>query len=201
MTVKSIVALSKGKKRITFDEGLAILLYSKEIKTYGLEEGAEVESGIIDEIFEEVLLKRAKARSLHLLEQYDRTESDIRSKLKQGEYPASVIDGVIEWLYSYHYLDDYRYAENLILIRMDRESKTKLKMTLMKKGVPKDVAERALEEFYSSDEDALINELLAKKHFDAETADDKERRKMYSLLLRNGFSSSSAIKAIKRDSF
>ncbi len=201
MIVKSIVALSRGKKRITFDEGLAVLLYSKEIKYYGLEESAEIESGIIDEIFNEVLLKRAKARSLHLLEQYDRTESDIRSKLKQGEYPEPVIDKVIEWLYSYHYLDDYRYAENLIMIRMGRESKNKLKMTLMKKGVPKEIANIALEECYSSDEEALVNELLQKKHFDVETADDKEKRKIYSLLVRKGFSSQSAMKAIGRAGF
>ncbi len=201
MVVKSIVALSRGKKRITFDEGLAIALYPKEIKAYGLEEGAEIESGLIDEMFDEILLKRAKARSLHLLEQYDRTESDLRLKLKQGEYPPSVIDEVIKWLYSYHYLDDQRYAENLVLIRMGRESKAKLKMTLIKKGVPNDIAEDTLEKCYSSDEEDLINRLITKKRFDPNTADDKERRRMYNLLLRNGFSSSSAIKAISREGF
>ncbi len=37
----------------------------------------------------EVLLKRAKKRAMHLLEDMDRTESALKRKLKAGLYPES----------------------------------------------------------------------------------------------------------------
>ena len=36
------------------------------------------------EVLEKVVIKRAKLRAMHLLEDMDRTESGLRDKLKQG---------------------------------------------------------------------------------------------------------------------
>ena len=45
----------------------------------------------------EILEKRAKLRALHLLERMDRTEAELRSKLKLDMYPEDIIETVIQY--------------------------------------------------------------------------------------------------------
>ena len=100
----------------------------------------------------EVVGKRAKRRTMHLLEQMDRTEQQLREKLKQGGYPQACIDLALEYVKSFHYVDDYRYACTYINYRQDRMSRYQLKVKLYGKGVPGEVIDRALEECYEGDE-------------------------------------------------
>ena len=56
------------------------------------------------------IAEKAKHRALHLLEYMDRTEKNMRMKLAQGGYPQDVIDETIDFLKSYGYIDDQKYA-------------------------------------------------------------------------------------------
>ena len=47
--------------------------------------------------------------------------------------------------------------------------------------------EQALEDEYSGEEEQLIDRLLEKKHYDAETMDQKEKQRIYQYLMRRGF--------------
>ena len=49
--------------------------------------------------------------------------------------------------------------------------------------------EQALEDEYSGEEEQLIDRLLEKKHYDAETMDQKEKQRIYQYLMRRGFRS------------
>ena len=49
--------------------------------------------------------------------------------------------------------------------------------------------EQALEDEYSGEEEQLINRLLEKKHYDAETMGQKEKQRLYQYLMRRGFRS------------
>ena len=73
----------------------------------------KISEELYERILKEVLLKRAQARSLYILKSMDKTEAQMRQKLKEGTYPEKVIEEVIGWLYGFHYLDDRRYAENV----------------------------------------------------------------------------------------
>lgn len=76
------------------------------------------------------------------------TEQQLREKLKQGGYPQACIDLALEYVKSFHYVDDYRYACTYINYRQDRMSRYQLKVKLYGKGVPGEVIDRALEECY-----------------------------------------------------
>ncbi len=52
---------------------------------------------------------------------------------------------------------------------------------------PSDLIEQALEDEYSGEEEQLIDRLLEKKHYDAETMDQKEKQRIYQYLMRRGF--------------
>ena len=134
---------------------------------------------------------------MHLLEQMDRTEQQLREKLKQGGYPQACIDLALEYVKSFHYVDDYRYACTYINYRQDRMSRYQLKVKLYGKGVSGELIDRALEECYEGDEQDQIIRLLEKKKFDAQNSDQKEFTRVYQYLMRRGFRSNDVLRAMK----
>lgn len=140
---------------------------------------------------------RAKKRALHLLERMDRTEHQLREKLRASEYPEEVIEEAIEYVKSFHYLDDERYAENFTRYKKEQMSRQQIKQKLMLKGVSREIIENAIEDEYDVDEAVHIRSILKKKHFKAAAADEGEFRRVYSYLMRRGFRSSDILKEMK----
>ena len=64
-----------------------------------------------------------------------------------------------------------------------------MKMKLYERGVASDLIDQALEDEYAGEEEQLIDRLLEKKHYDAETMDQKEKQRIYQYLMRRGFRS------------
>ncbi len=188
--VTSVTVQEKGRRKIHFENGMEILLYRNECRKYGIEEGMWLEEDIYQEIMTDVIGVRAKKRALHLLEKMDRTRKQLYDKLKQNGYPEECIEAALDYVESYHYIDDLRYARNYIRFHQKDKSRQRLKMDLMRKGVPKEEIEEALESEYENREQEQIRALMYKKHFSFETADQAEVRRMYQFLLRRGFRSS-----------
>ena len=119
-------------------------------------------------------MKRAKLRAMHLLEDMDRTESALREKLRQGLYPSDVTEAAIEYVKSFGYLDDVRYAENFVRSRQ--------------KGISSEIAKRAMEICYEEmGEEEAIRKILRKKKFDPNKAEEAQMQKIYGYLGRKGF--------------
>lgn len=195
--VAQIEKLDKGKRRIRFENGASCIVYYSEIKNLNLQEGAYISLETYEHIFHEVVGKRAKKRALHLLEQMDRTEQQLREKLLASEYPETCIAAAIEYVKSFHYLDDQRYAETFTRYRKEKLSRQQIKQKLMMKGVSRDIIADVIEEEYDVDETVHIRSILEKKHFSCENADDGEFRRVYNYLLRRGFRSNDILKEMK----
>ncbi len=189
MTVTKLEAVSKSKQRVFIDGQFAFVLYKGELSRFHLAEGEEVDPETVQKIREEVVLKRAKLRALHLLDDMARTESQLRQKLKNGEYPPDIIDQAVDYVKSYGYLNDEAYARDFIETRKNKKSRQELYGLLMQKGLDKKLVQQALDDVYG-EEDAkyAIRLLMQKRHFDPETADESERQKFLSYLVRKGFS-------------
>lgn len=140
---------------------------------------------------------RAKKRALYLLERMDRTEHQLREKLRASDYPDEVIEEAIEYVKSFHYIDDERYAENFTRYRKENMSRQQIKQKLLSKGVSNDIISNALEEEYDVDESVHIRKLLEKKHFSYKDSDEGEFRRVYNYLLRRGFRSNEILKEMK----
>lgn len=139
---------------------------------------------------DEALLKRAKLRCLHLLEKMDRTEYQLRTKLKQSRqnYSEEIIEQAIAYVKSYGYVDDMSYACQYIRLRQESRSKKQIEWDLMKKGIDKEVISMAFQESTPVDERKLIGKLLEKKKANPSQMDRKEKQKLYGFLMRKGFS-------------
>lgn len=197
--VKEIEAVGKGRYRVQFDTGVTCLLYRKEMSSFSIEKGKKITAQQYQELLEEVVGKRAKKRALHLLEQMDRTEKQLRDKLLANEYPQSCIDGAIAYVKGFHYLDDSRYASNYVRFSQEKMSRVQMKQKLMQKGIASSVIANAIEEEYVADEMEQIMALLQKRKFVPEEADEKEFQRTYQYVMRRGFKSSDILKAMKME--
>lgn len=191
MTILDIqlVPRKKNKYKVHLQGGMDLVLYKREVKTYGLEAGEELSEEAYQRILEETLIPRAKRRAMHLLEKQDRTRKNLEDKLRESDYPQTAIDAAIAYVESFHYIDDERYARSYVHFHQEGKSKRRIQQDLMQKGIDRDVIALVLEEEYETSEADMIRELLRKKHYDPESADAKERSKMYRFLAGRGFSS------------
>ena len=189
---------NKGKVTICLNEEIHLWLYASEGRQLLLKEGMELTEEQYQHILHHVIGKRVTKRAMHLLEQQERTEHQLREKLFQKGYPKEAVEDAISYVKKYHYLDDERYARAFIRIHQEKRSKMRLKSDLLQRGISKDLIELCMEEEFFCDEKEQIRSLLEKKNFSSDTADRKEIEKMYRFLMRRGFRSSDISAVLKR---
>ena len=179
MIVTKVEPLSKTKYKIYLNHQFAFVLYKGELRSYKISDGRELSEEELDEIREKILLKRAKKRAMHLLEDMDRSEVGLREKLKAGLYPEDLIEAAVTYVKSFGYLNDVRYAENFILARKSTKSKREILALLNRKGICSADIEKAFESCYGESEEVeAVRRILAKKKVDVRTADEREMQKI-----------------------
>lgn len=202
MQVTQIEELNKSRCKVYIEQEFAFVLYRGELRLYHVREGEELAETSYNTIMTEVLPKRAKLRAMNLLQKREYTTAQLRDKLKQGFYPESVLEEALDYVASFHYTDDLRYASEYIRCNVDSRSRKRIEQDLQGKGVSKDVIKAAWEEWTelggAQDEESMIRKLLLKRGYDADTADYSRRQKEAAFLMRKGFSSES-IRHVLRD--
>ena len=198
MVITDIIPVAKQKYKITTDEQLTFVLYKGELSHYQLDVGVDISENVWEEIYL-LLEKRAKLRAMHLLTKMDYTESELYQKLVLGGYTESAVECAIQYVKSYHYLDDKRYVKKY-MEQPNNKSHRQKEFELEKKGISKDLIrqwskERDEEQDSNdvigiTDETVLIRNLLEKRCKNPMEADDKEKMKHYAYLARKGFLSS-----------
>ena len=149
-------------------------------------------------LLHDIIGKRAAKRAMHLLERQERTEYQLREKLRQNCYPPEAIEDAVDYVKRYHYLDDERYARTFIHFHQETRSKMRLKNDLARRGISRELIAYCLEEEFVSDERAQIKRLLDQKNFSPDTADREEYGKMYRFLMRRGFCGSDISSVMRR---
>ena len=144
MTVTKIEPVTKSKYKIYLDGQFAFVLYKGELSRYQIEEDGLLEEAQYQRIRNDIVLKRAKLRAMHLLTDMGRTESQLRSKLALGGYPEDIVGEAVEYVKSFGYIDDMEYARSFIESRKDKKSRKELYAALGQKGVEKELIEQAL---------------------------------------------------------
>ncbi len=192
-----IEAMRGGKYRVCPEGGADFVLYRKELAAYGLSEEEELSPETRQQILEEVLIPRAKKRAMHLLEQQDRSVSQLERKLTEGGYPPEAVRAAMDYVASFHYTDDGRLARNYVRSQSESRSRLRIRQDLMRRGIADDIIDAALEEEYPESEAPLIESLLKKKGYDRETATEQEKARMVRFLGQRGFSMSDIYSALR----
>lgn len=191
MVITSIQEYDKRKVLVQLDGHLMYPLYKGEVQRYHLSEDMELSQELYHELFEEVLSKRVKLRAMNLLQKRSYTREGLRRKLAEAGYPEELIKEALDYVTSYRYLDDDRYAQEYIRCYCESRSKRRILQELSQKGVDPETAEHAWEAYEALnppvDEEKQIMQLLHKKSFDVSKADKKEIFRMMNFLYRKGY--------------
>ena len=177
MVVTRVEAVTKTKYKVYVDGQFAFILYKGELSRFHIAEDQELSQESYEKIRTEVILKRAKLRAMHLLNDMWRTEAQLREKLTRNEYPADIVEAAISYVKSFGYINDYEYARSFIESRKERKSRREIYMQLVGKGVSRE----------REDSTEAIRRLLEKKHYDRENTTPEEKKKIMAYLVRKGF--------------
>ena len=143
--------------------------------------------------------KKAKLRALRILTNMDKTEADLEAGLKRAGFSSQATEEAITYVKSFGYIDDRRYAEKYIDYQKQRKSKQKIQFELMQKGVDRELIDQAMEACEDFDELALIRQAVSKKWKSSEAPDEKELRRLFGYLSRQGFSSNDIWKVLREE--
>ena len=191
--VTEIFEMNKKKRRIYINYDSAFSLYVGEMIKYKIKKDLPISNEIFDEIVNEILPKRAKLRAMNLLKDRDLTEHSLRGKLKEGYYPEDSIRIAIEYVKSYGYIDDRRYAQNYVNFKSVSKSRYQIKNLLLQKGLDKDLISEVCDEYYENSdnnensESKLIEKLIFKRKVDIINITREDKSKLLGYLTRRGF--------------
>ena len=126
-------------------------------------------------------------KAMRLLVSKSRSERELRERLQREGYSEEETEAALEYVKSYGYVNDRRYAENYIMSAGAKKSRAALRSFLADKGIAEELIEHALTEV-PTDERDLIRELLYRKAGEPHKMEEKELRRVYGYLARRGFS-------------
>ncbi|MDD5361303.1 MAG: RecX family transcriptional regulator [Ignavibacteria bacterium] len=192
MKITSIEKQKKeGRFNIYLDGEFAFGLYRETIYGFGLRVNDEINEKKAEEIKTSDEIGFAKRVAYRFLNYKQRSEKEVRKKLKEKKISEPCIEKVISFLKDLKYLNDETYAKMYLesKILQKPEGRRVLKMKLTEKGIPKETAEKIVSENYSEElEKEKAAELLKKyeKKVRAKNPADK-KQKCYRFLISKGF--------------
>lgn len=192
MIITRLEELDKAKVKVYIDNEYAFLLYKPDIKKYHLEEEMEISSEIHKDILENTVLRRSKQKAVAILKFMNRTEMELRNKLRDAGYPKDIIDTTISYVSEYGYINDERYATAYIKERKSRKSKRIIRLELQYKGINKDILDTIFLSEYSAEDNEdpeiiAIRRAISKKSKVPESLSSEEKQKIIASLYRKGF--------------
>lgn len=194
LLITAIKELTKKRRLIYINYEPAFALYSGEVKQFLLKENSILSKEVYEQIIV-ILNKRATVRAMALLKDKDYSIKGLTLKLKDGYYPEESINSAVEYVSSYGYLDDVRYATNYVNFKSEKKTRKQIELELFNRGIDKNTIDMVCEEFYSENKDIELNNALGiieKKYYDISNRisemDYNEVQKIKGYLFRKGFS-------------
>ncbi|MBR3771736.1 MAG: regulatory protein RecX [Clostridium sp.] len=186
MYILKTETVNTKKSKITFDNGIECICFRSEIRKFGLLEGEEITEDAYDELMSDYIGKRAKRKAMDLLIRSDKTEKELRDKLKKECYPDETIGETIDYLHSYHYINEDNHLETYIRYHGKGKSRIYLKQELKKKGFDSEKIGEYLDEYH--DEREELRQVVKKKMTGVGELTKEKRDKICMQLYRKGFS-------------
>ena len=192
MKIVSITASGKRKKTIILltDSEQEVKVDGSFVSDHSIREGMEVDDGLFAAWLSEWRRRKAMDAALRYLSYRSRTRAQMTEYLAGKGYPPDTIEGVMEKLQGYGYLDDTHYAREYMESKLrDRPlGRMRIKMALRERGIGDDIIDEALSGY---DEDEELAQAMAclEKQIRLRKGKSPEIRKKqcYASLARRGF--------------
>lgn len=188
----------KNMYSVFVDNNYSFSLEDIDLIKIGLQEGQEITKDDIEHYKNTYEYSRAKEKALKYISYRRRTYSEVEKKLKDLGYDDTLINKVLEHLVNLYFIDDSEYTKAFITekVKLNPCGKKLISHELKNKGINSDIIIKELEES-NLDEYNLAYNLVLKKIKSNLNIDKKQAHKIYAMLLRKGFSSSTALKVLR----
>lgn len=203
MTVTSLTPKSKTRTRVEIDYDTTLVLSNRDVYLYNLRVGEEIPENVWDMIRDEQK-SSALRKCGSLLQDMDYARQGLIDKLIRAGYPEDIATEAADRMEEAHYIDDRRLSDSYLKYHLNDKSLARIRQDLLRKGVPGTVIEEAIaayreenEAVITQQEEEQIRQLLAKRHFDLDTADYAEIQKTIAFLLRKGYAMETIRKVMK----
>lgn len=145
--------------------------------------------------------ERARAYAFLLLKFRLRSEAELRVRLEQKGFSASVAQDTVNFLKEKKFIDDRVFARGWVASRLRRPfGLRRIKQELLTKGLDKQIIEESLAQAKKDYRESQIVDQLAQQRFSklAGIEPQKAKARVYGYLLRRGFSPDVVCETIKK---
>ena len=105
---------------------------------------------------------------------------------KKKGFSEEAVEGAVDYVKSFHYLDDYRYAVHFVELHYEQRSRQRMRQDLYQRHVPEEYIDLALESICEND-DVALQEALRKITKGETEYSYEEKQKIAGKLYRKGF--------------
>ena len=182
------------RKNLYADGEFIVGVSAETLLKFGIRTGDEISDEKLKVLQATEELQSAKTVALRFLSHRQRTEKEIRDKLREKEFGDEEIQKTLDQLRDLGYLNDAEFARVYIRhhLAIRPKGKVVLKQNLLLLGVAKEIIDAALEEVFSqtSQQEAALNaaQKFIKKTLKSRDDPRKAKQKLAALLTRRGFS-------------
>ncbi|MBA4313208.1 MAG: hypothetical protein C0417_11325 [Chlorobiaceae bacterium] len=208
--MKNISKLEQQKRHpdrvnVYLDGEFAFGLNKEVVHKYSLRKGDAVTDKLIEQLSGEEEFSTAKNKALKFISTRMRSEYEVRSKLREYEFPTDIIEKVIKYLLEINFLNDLAFAKAYTadLQRNRSAGKRLLFQRLKSKGVGKETIELVLNDIENAKEEILAletaNKYLKRFKTSRKPVERKDQiRRISQTLMRRGFDWSITSKILKQ---
>ncbi|GGN90153.1 regulatory protein RecX [Saccharibacillus kuerlensis] len=199
VTLVELLQRPRHSYRIYFGPHYVTVHESTMIR-YGMTKGSFFNKDMVHEIVRDNERQIAYAQAINYLSFKPRTSGEIEQKLLEKEIDPEAAADTVRRLEEEKLVDDAAYAQEWAYQRVTGRKKGKVlvKQELRRKGIDQELIDDALDALDDDDEMQSAEELAAKKWRTTKGDTWDRKRKTAAFIMRRGFSSDIARKAVDR---
>ncbi|MGH4138950.1 recombination regulator RecX [Clostridium sp.] len=190
--ITKIEAQKKNNHRVNIymNDEFAFACDAELVYIHNITKGRTIEKESLQNIIDEDNYIKGKNAALHFLERSFKSARQVVDKLTAKEFDVKTIDRVIVFLKEYGFVDDYRFVELFIKEKIKSCGKNKIKFTLIKKSLPKELIQQGLDKI-TCEEQFEVAMKLGEKKIATLSKSEKNFQKLYKktsdYLVRSGY--------------
>lgn len=204
LKITEIIPQKKRKDRYSlFHNGdFLIGISGSALLTHNIQKSTVLTHSLLKEIIGNEEYQVVKDACYRYLSRRDHSAFELKQKVSKKGLDPGYINDVIEELKEKDLIDDSRFAEKFAAdkIEFKKWGPTKIHSSLMKKGIPREIAQKVTQKLTESLEQyGICVDLLRKRkaHFLRETDIRKRKHKMYRFLAGKGFHGKDITRALR----
>ncbi len=149
-----IISVKAAKQKdfciVSFDDGSFIKLHIDLIAKSRLKKGIALKAGEISALIGRQRIADAKLKAFKYAAGKNKTEFMIAHNLRQKGFTKDETEAALNYLKEYNVMDDMEFCKSFIRIHTERKASGKMKIMseLMRKGVARDIAQKAIEIYF-----------------------------------------------------